>query len=143
MDVTTHELGLLSVRSWSYADLVQVFVTSHGAHFHSEVTCPRIRMGQASKHSSAPAHAVPISSIDGLSPCRSCYPDAPRIKFLKRRCKECGSARPCAHNGGVRVLVPAVYRRGSALLPAGTVIYRRRWVWPDVAWMYQPVGETE
>ena len=135
--------GLLSARLRSYPAGVQVFVSAHGNHFHSEASCARIRMGQRSKHSSAPVHAVPISSIDGLSPCRSCYPDAPRIKFFKRRCKECGSARPCAHNGGVYVRVPAVYRRGSALMKPGTVIYRRRWVWPDVAWMYEPVGETE
>lgn len=120
-----------------------VFVTSHGEHFHAAETCRWISLGQKARNSSAPTHAVQISSISGLSPCRSCYPDAPRIKFTKRRCKECGSARPCAHNGGILVKIPVVWRKGSALIPKGAITYRKRYVWPDVAHLYERVAEIE
>ena len=116
-----------------------VYVTQHGAHFHVSMSCRWITIGQRAKRSSAPIHAVEISDIHGLSPCRSCYPDAPRARFLKRRCAECNTAHPCAHNGGILVYTPRVWRKGSALLAPGTVTYRKRYVWPDVAHLYEPV----
>lgn len=120
-----------------------VFVSAHGEHFHAVKDCQWITLGQKAQRSSAPVHAVPISSISGLSPCKSCYPDTPRIKFFKRRCKECKSARPCAHNGGVLVKIPVVWRRGSALIPKGAITFRRKYVWPDVAHLYDRVVETD
>lgn len=119
-----------------------VFVTAHGAHFHAVDSCAKIRAGQRATHSSAPLHSVPLTSIHGLSPCLSCYPDAPRARFFKRRCGQCKSARPCPHNGGVLVYVPVVWRRGTNLLAPGTITHRRRYVWPDVAYLYDRVVES-
>jgi hypothetical protein len=131
--------GLLSVLGQGYAQVVQVYVTTHGQHFHQDPSCRWL----SSTFTTAPAHAVPVSSVDGLAPCRTCYPDAPRAKFTKLRCKQCRSVRPCAHNGGVLVLVPVRWRKGTHLLPAGSVTLRRAYVWPDVAYLYDRVEKTE
>lgn len=135
--------GFFLSGSRSTLRLVLVYVTARGEHFHSTPECRFIRLGQITKHSSAPTHAVPINSISGLPPCKGCYPDAPRAKFIKLRCSKCRSARPCAHNGGIEVLIPRVWRKGSALLPKGAITYRRDYVWPDQAHHYARVGETE
>lgn len=52
----------------------------------------------------------------GVRPCQTCYPDAPRVKMLKRYCPACASVYPCEHNGGVQI----VRSHGE-----------RYWVWPD------------
>src|SRR5215831_4141023 len=58
---------------------------------------------------------IDVSEVE-VRPCGTCYPDAPRMAYLKRWCTICESRHPCEHNGGVLVI-----DRGN----------RRFWVWPD------------
>ena len=116
-----------------------VWVSEHGRHFHARQECRRIKAGQHAKQSTATLYSMELKDVDGLAPCRSCYPDAPRIITYKPYCDECRTARPCAHNGGVLCLIPRVWRQGSALLKPGEVTYSRRWVWPEHAHWYEQV----
>jgi len=53
-------------------------------------------------------------------PCRTCYPDAPRVDVRRQYCEKCESPYACAHNGGVLVITRAGHRR---------------WLWPDTEQM--------
>lgn len=59
--------------------------------------------------------AVDLNDVD-VRPCRTCYPDAPKITVFKGYCEWHQSTRPCVHNGGTKV----TYSDG-----------RYGWVWPD------------
>lgn len=52
-----------------------------------------------------------------VRPCKTCYPDAPRIKVRHPYCYTCESTYACQHNGGVLIRD----RAG-----------RNFYVWPDV-----------
>lgn len=82
--------------------------------FHRSPDCRQLR-----KNPSRGDHheliAVELSEL-GVRPCKTCYPDAPRIKILKTYCAICESRYACEHNGGV-----LIRDRGG----------RRYWVWPD------------
>lgn len=57
-----------------------------------------------------------------VRPCLTCYPDAPRLKILKRYCPRCDTKTPCPHNGGIAVFTNwEAYHKGRKLI----------WVWPD------------
>ena len=51
-----------------------------------------------------------------VRPCKTCYPDAPRVEIVKRYCEVCQSAYACEHNGGL-----LIRDRGG----------RWYWTWPD------------
>ena len=82
--------------------------------FHKHPDCRQLRKGP-SRGTTNPLVQVPIDEADAR-PCRTCYPDAPKIIVFKRYCPICDSKWPCEHNGGVRV----IRRHGEP-----------QWVWPD------------
>ena len=79
-----------------------------------------------------------LREIPGVLPCKTCYPDVPRVGVARRYCRQCnkGSARPCAHNGGVPVVhvVTTTYR--SLLREPGDEIIKTIYVWPQHAHKY-------
>ena len=82
--------------------------------FHSSPDCKQLRKISATGHS-RDLVARDLNDVH-VRPCKTCYPDAPRLDIIKRYCEECRSRYACEHNGGVYV----------TLLDG-----RRRWVWPD------------
>lgn len=122
------------------ASVLVVWVSAQGRHFHATKDCWRVRAGQHAKSSTAPLRSLELKDLEGFSPCRTCYPDTPRVTTFHRFCSEHGSARPCVHNGGVYVLIPRTWRRGSALNQPGDVTYRKAYVWPENAHWYEQVG---
>lgn len=81
-----------------------------------------------------------LDQLDHRTPCRECYPDAPRAKVLLPYCHRCRSPRPCEHNGGVAVKVPVTYPNGYALIEPGETIMRTSYVRPDRAYLYERAG---
>lgn len=76
----------------------KVFVTgrSKTQTIHKGEDCP-VLLGRAKDW-----QVLDLDTIPHPDPCRHCYPDAPSIRVLHRKC--CGSITlPCAHNGGVLV----------------------------------------
>lgn len=82
--------------------------------FHRSPECRQLRKGPA-KGEHYELIAIDLAELD-VRPCRTCYPDAPKIKIYKRFCHTCNSNYACPHNGGV----PVTVRDG-----------RQCWVWPD------------
>jgi len=86
----------------------------HRTRFHRVPDCKQLRK--------KPAKGEPHDLISAdlnevfVRPCKTCYPDAPRIKIIKRYCSICDTKAPCEHNGGVLVI---------------DRIGRRHWTWPD------------
>lgn len=86
----------------------------HRTRFHRIPDCKQLRKKPA-KGEPHDLISVDLNEIY-VRPCKTCYPDAPRVKIIKRYCKKCRSATACKHNGGIQVTI----RDG-----------RHRWVWPD------------
>ena len=82
--------------------------------FHRSPNCRQLRKRPRSGEP-RPLVAMDLDDV-GVRPCRTCYPDAPRIEIRRTYCVICESMYACAHNGGV----PIVDRAG-----------RSRWAWPD------------
>lgn len=110
-----------------------------GQRFHRTDSCWRIRAGQVGKAQYRVRKIGPREFTPRHTPCRSCFPDAPRVRVRTPYCYACESAKPCAHNGGVMVKIPRVWRYGAALLEPGQVTYSRRYVWPHRAARYKQV----
>lgn len=111
-------------------------VGERGKHFHRIPDCWRIKAGQTGG-SSHPVREVTLGDLTPRqAPCRSCYPDSPRLKIHTPYCHACETRQPCPHNGGVLVKIPRVWRYGSALLEPGQVTYAHRYVWPHRAPRY-------
>ena len=110
-------------------------------HFHTTPECDRLRAGQR-QGKPWPVVGLTPDQLGRRTPCKRCYPDAPRVKFFTPHCHQCGSARPCAHNGGVKVKVPMTYPNGYALLEPGETIYRTHYVRPDRAHFYERVDDV-
>ena len=83
--------------------------------FHRSPECRQLRKGPA-RGPGLELVSLELSEA-GVRPCKTCYPDAPRIKIRKVYCRECESKMPCAHNGGVLIT-----RRGHG---------EPQHVWPD------------
>lgn len=111
-----------------------VFLTgSERRSFHKSKDC--YELGSKTQE----VYTAPLSDLPHTaSPCKACYPDAPRVRVLRRLCLECstdGVIRPCEHNGGVQVVV----RHAAPTIASGrqAVTYHRKvWVWPDHAHRY-------
>lgn len=82
--------------------------------FHRDPDCQQLRKKPA-QGEGRPLLAMDLDEV-GVRPCRTCYPDAPKIQIWHRWCEICESKNACEHNGGVQVI-----DRG----------FRRFWVWPD------------
>jgi hypothetical protein len=86
----------------------------HRTRFHRAPDCRQLRKTPArGEH-----HELLAVDLDDVHvrPCKTCYPDAPRIRIFKSYCPICDTKHACQHNGGVEI----TDRRG-----------RRYWVWPD------------
>ena len=83
--------------------------------FHRSPACRQLTKGPAR----GDGHRLVAMDLDecGVRPCKTCYPDVPRVKIRKPYCPTCQSPLPCEHNGGVRV------KRRVTGFPY--------WVWPD------------
>lgn len=93
--------------------------------FHKTEDCPKLQKRPA-RGTAHPLVAMDLRDVPHPNPCYTCYPDAPRTKVLRRYCHVCdlGFAKPCPHNGGVKVLTP--YQSS----------YRTQHVWPEQAHHY-------
>ena len=82
--------------------------------------------------------AVDLRTVAKPVPCKSCYPDAPRPRVARRFCPKCNkhSARACAHNGGVPVVLTYETTYRSLLREPGDECSRVIYVWPDRARLY-------
>jgi hypothetical protein len=130
---------ILYGRNMSLSSTSIYVVGAWGKHFHRDPDCWRIRTGQTGKNPRPIRQLTFAELIPRHAPCRTCYPDAPRTKVHTPYCHTCESVRPCAHNGGVLVKIPRVWRYGAALLEPGQVTYARRYVWPHRAARYVQV----
>lgn len=82
--------------------------------FHRSPDCRQLTKNP-SRGEHHPLVALDLNDV-GFRPCKTCYPDAPRVKFRRAYCPTCDSKYACRHNGGVLI----IDRAG-----------RRYWVWPD------------
>ena len=82
--------------------------------FHRRPDCKQLKKPPA-RGEHLPLVAVDLENVY-VRPCRTCYPDAPHIKVLRRYCSICHSPYACEHNGGIQIV-----DRGG----------RHYWVWPD------------
>jgi hypothetical protein len=81
--------------------------------FHRTPYCRQLRKGPSR---GTPHELIELDLNDvAARPCKTCYPDAPRIKILKTYCTICESRIACEHNGGV-------------------LIHRRVTGWPQYIW---------
>ena len=82
--------------------------------FHRTQTCRQLRKRPAKGD---PYELVQLDlELVHVRPCRTCFPNAPRVSIHKHYCEICESNYACEHNGGVLVIDRA---------------NRRRWLWPD------------
>lgn len=86
----------------------------HLRRFHRVSDCRQLRKGPA-RGKPHRLLAVDLSEV-GVRPCKTCYPDAPRISIRKAYCPVCDTKFACPHNGGIQI----IDRAG-----------RHFWVWPD------------
>lgn len=72
-----------------------------------------------------PVQEIDLATLQAPRPCRACFPEFPDVRVVHARCPRCnrGKVYPCAHNGGVRVIVP-----GKTM--------RTKYVWPENAHRY-------
>lgn len=82
--------------------------------FHKSPDCKQLRK-PPSNGQHYPLLVLDLNDVF-VRPCKTCYPDAPRIKVRRTYCSTCESTYACRHNGGVQI----TDRAG-----------RRYWVWPD------------
>ena len=82
--------------------------------FHRHPDCKQLRKPPARGKPRELKH-LDLNDVH-VRPCKTCYPDVPRIQIFKRYCETCQSPYACEHNGGVQI----VDRAG-----------RHYWVWPD------------
>jgi hypothetical protein len=95
----------------------RVYITGTSRTVHKSEECP-VLLGRAKTWLEAD-----LDDIQHPNLCKFCYPDAPSIKVLHRKC--CGSMTlPCAHNGGVLV----------------ETARRLAYVWPEDAHQYTLVN---
>jgi hypothetical protein len=86
----------------------------HKTRFHRTPSCWQL-VKPPPRGESRPLIAVDLEQV-AARPCKTCYPDAPRIKVRRAYCPICDSKYACEHNGGIQI----VDRAG-----------RNYWVWPD------------
>jgi hypothetical protein len=82
--------------------------------FHRSPECYQLTKGPARGDNN---DLIPIDLDDVQTrPCKTCYPDAPRMKIRHAYCTVCESPYACEHNGGL-----LIRDRGG----------RWYWTWPD------------
>lgn len=86
----------------------------HRNRFHRSPDCRQLRK-RVSYGDPHQLIAVDLEEVF-VRPCRTCYPDAPKIVVFKAYCVICEARFPCEHNGAVRI----TRRHGEPY-----------WVWPD------------
>lgn len=84
------------------------------------------------------AAEVNLDEIGRAQPCRTCYPDAPRLASAHRWCRECNKQkiRPCQHNGGVLVPLTRTHRKTTINSDPGDTYIRFDYVWPEQVHLY-------
>jgi len=120
---------------------------SRNVHVHRTPDCRELT---GNKHGTRKeVREVPLSDLSGPSPCRRCWPDAPRVKIWRPRCVECGQKRvlPCPHNGGVLVRSERrgqwTGRIGQSEYDPTKIVPRFVYVWPENAYKYHLVGPDQ
>ena len=83
--------------------------------------------------------AVELSDLRGARPCKTCYPDAPNYRIVRRACSICNRPKltPCEHNGGVLVTLTRHTSYISVLRDPGDEFLQTTYVWPDEVWKYE------
>lgn len=109
--------------------------------FHKTEDCTQLTKKPA-RGSTHPLEEIDLDQLDKPRPCKRCYPDAPRIKVVRRFCPLCNKTRtrPCAHNGGVRVTMAYKTNYVGLLRDPGEETVRSIWVWPDQAHHYDSIA---
>ncbi len=120
--------------------MAHVYVTDSNPYrqkFHRSEDCTQLTKRPA-KGVPQEIRQIDIQDVGDALPCLRCYPDAPRAKSLHKYCHTCdtGMIRPCAHNGGVKVLMTRTRRVQTLLQEPGEQYVQERWVWPERASRY-------
>lgn len=105
-----------------------VYRSETSTRFHRSRTCKQLK-----RPSIKGIIEQDLDDVRGI-PCRTCYPDAPKVSSIHRRCSTCGGDTnvPCAHNGGVLVR-QEIPRRQTLMAGPGETYVRYAWVWPEHA----------
>lgn len=100
--------------------------------FHKDEDCTQLTKRPA-RGEGRDLREVTLDELYWATPCRNCYPDAPRASSVHLRCEICnsGAIRPCAHNGGVLVKQLITMRRQTINYEIGDIVVRRKYVWPE------------
>lgn len=109
--------------------------------FHKNQDCAQLTKAPA-RGTARPLVSVDLEDLPvRANPCKTCYPDFPNPKIVRRYCPICPSqtVRPCEHNGGVQVTASYTTNYVSALRDPGEETNWVTWVWPDHAWQYEQV----
>lgn len=118
-----------------------VWMRESNTSFHRTEDCKQLQKKPA-RGNPHPVVEVDLAELNHVRPCKTCYDDAPRIKTARRFCPLCNKskARPCEHNGGVRVTTAFTTTYTSLLRDPGDEVVRTIWVWPDRVHFYEPIA---
>jgi hypothetical protein len=120
--------------------------TTGARHSHVHATKDCLGMRTAAHRNNTELVEVPLAQVLWATPCKRCWPEAPRLRVWHPICRTCRQSRPlpCPHNGAVLVNQP---RRGQWTGKFGdseydptSVTYVHRWVWPENAYRYTLVN---
>jgi len=104
--------------------------TQRRRKFHKDRGCKQLRKPPA-RGVARELLEVELSSLEFATPCKNCYPDAPRAKSWHRNCEICKSWMPCEHNGGVPVYINYTHTKRTLFNEPGDVSPRLKYVWPE------------
>lgn len=115
-----------------------VYYRSTSSIFHKSEDCKQLKKKPARGQDSETL-STDLKDLHNVRPCRTCYPDAPRVKVTRRRCETCNKTYiyPCAHNGGVPVTVTYKTSYVGLLRDPGAEVKKQIYVWPDTLYKYQ------
>jgi hypothetical protein len=105
------------------------------ARVHETPSCRILK----SYHQKRPLKLVGLDAISTPLFCRTCFPDAPRIKKIPHLpCDICSPnrAKPCEHNGGVLVVI----KRHDSYPTSSNYT---RYVWPETAAAHTVVNSAQ
>lgn len=117
--------------------MVMVLISGAGKKFHSTRDCWQLtKTPHVGDHREV--DEIDLEDIAYPLPCRTCYPDAPRLESVHRYCRVCdtGKVNPCEHNGGVKVMMTQQHRSQTITSEAGDTFTRWIHVWPERVHLY-------
>lgn len=115
-----------------------VFYREGNQTFHRSGDCAQLvkRPARGEPH---PVRTGDLAELFGVRPCKTCYPDAPRFKMVRRYCPKCNVKRTlaCAHNGGMPVTITYKTNYVGLTRDPGEIVQKDIYVWPDRLFLYE------